>query len=200
MPRLFSGIELPADVRESLERLQQPLPSTRWHQPENLHITLRFLGDVAPPAGREFAANLASIAFDPFPIRLLGLNTFGGDAPRVLFAAVEPTPPLLELARAHETAARRAGVEPESRKFTPHVTLARLQAPRIDPIARYLSRLGGFTTEPFLVSQFVLLSSKPNTGGGPYVVEQVFPSTMGSFDDIDWADDEDGMHDGFHDR
>ncbi|MGI9480146.1 MAG: RNA 2',3'-cyclic phosphodiesterase [Hyphomicrobiaceae bacterium] len=195
MPRLFSGIELPADIREDLQRLQQPLPSTRWLQPENLHITLRFLGDVAPPVGREFAANLASITFDPFPIRLIGLETFGGDAPRVLFAAVEPSPALLDLARVHESAARRAGVKPESRKFTPHVTLARLQAPRIEPIARYLSRLGGFTSQPFLVSRFVLFSSKPNTGGGPYVVEQAFPSSMGSFDDMEW-DDDDGPHDG----
>lgn len=199
MPRLFSGIELPVDIRENLEKLQQPLPSTRWLRPENLHITLRFLGDVAPPVGREFAANLASIAFDPFPIRLIGLNTFGGDAPRVLFAAVEPSPPLLDLARSHESAARRAGMKPESRKFTPHVTLARLQAPRIDPIARYLGRVGGFSSEPFLVSRFVLFSSKPNTGGGPYVVEQAFPSTMGSFDEVDWEDD-DGAQGGAWER
>ena len=190
MPRLFSGIQLPPEVCEDLAKLQQPLPSTRWLQPENLHITLRFLGDVTPPTAHEFTANLAGITFDPFPVRLLGLDTFGGDAPRILFASVEPSAPLADLARANETAARRAGLKPESRKFTPHVTLARLQAPRIDPIARYLGRRGGFTTEPFLVSQFVLFSSKPNTGGGPYVVEQIFASTMGSFDDIEWDDDD----------
>ncbi len=200
MPRLFSGVQLPPEVREDLEKLQQPLPSTRWLQPENLHITLRFVGDIAPPTAHEFAANLAGITFDPFPVRLIGLDTFGGDVPRILFAAVEPIEALTDLARANETAARRAGLKPESRKFTPHVTLARLQASRIDPIARYLSRRGGFTTEPFLVSQFVLLSSKPNTGGGPYVVEQVFPSTMGSFDDIEWDDDDDIAHGGVLDH
>lgn len=188
MPRLFSGIELPADIREALVGLQQPLPSARWVQAENLHITLRFLGDVSPPVAQEFAANLGSISFDPFPLRLVGLDTFGGDTPRVLFASVEPGAPLSDLARANETAARRAGSKPESRKFWPHVTLARLQTPRIDPVARYLSRRGGFMTEPFLVSQFVLFSSKPNTGGGPYVVEQVFPSTLGSLDELEWDD------------
>ena len=152
-----------------------------------------FVGDIEPPTAHEFATNLAGITFDPFSVRLVGLDTFGGDVPRILFAAVEPSEALADLARANETAARRAGLKPEGRKFTPHVTLARLQAPRIDPIARYLGRRGGFTTEPFLVSQFVLFSSKPNTGGGPYVVEQVFPSTMGSFDDIEWDDDDD-MH------
>lgn len=199
MPRLFSGIELPGDVRDALTELHQPLPSTRWLQPENLHITLRFLGDVTPPTAREFTANLAGIRFDPFPLRLVGLDTFGGDTPRVLFACVEPSAALTELARAHETAARRAGLKPENRKFWPHVTLARLQAPRIDPIARYLGRRGGFATEPFLVSQFVLFSSKPNTGGGPYVVEQAFPSAMGSFDDIEW-DEDDPAHDDMRER
>lgn len=199
MPRLFSGIQLPPEIRDDLSRLQQPLPSTRWVPPENLHITLRFLGDVAPPTAREFAANLAGIAFDPFPLRLVGLDTFGGDTPRVLFAVVEPSAALAELGRANETAARRAGLKPEGRKFTPHVTLARLQAPRVEPIARYLGARAGFATEPFLVSQFVLFSSKPNTGGGPYVVEQVFPSTMGAFDDIDW-DDDDTSHPPMADR
>lgn len=199
MPRLFSGIQLPPEVREQLADLKQPLPSTRWVQPENLHITLRFLGDVPPPVAREFTANLSNIAFDPFPLRLVGLNTFGGDAPRVIFAAVETSAPLFDLARANETAARRAGLAPESRKFVPHITLARLQSPRIEPIARFLSRRGGFVTDPFLVSQFVLFSSKPNTGGGPYVVEQVFPSKMGSFDDIEW-DDDDVSHAGLDHR
>ena len=190
MPRLFSGIELPPEILDQLAKLQQPLPSTRWQRPENLHITLRFAGDVTPPVAREFAANLSNIRFDPFPVRLVGLDTFGGDNPRVLFAAVEPNQALTNLAKANEKAARRAGIKPESRNFSAHVTLARLQAPRIEPIARFLSRRGGFTTEPFLVSQFVLFSSKPTTGGGPYVVEQVFPSTMGSFDDIEWDDDD----------
>lgn len=194
MPRLFSGIELPPDVRAQLESLRQPLPSTRWIAPENLHITLRFFGDVPPPVAREISNNLANISFDPFTIRLNGLDTFGGDNPRVLFATVEATEALSELARAHETAARRAGLPPEGRKFKPHITLARLQNPKIDPIARFLSRNGAVRTEPFLIDQFVLYSSKPVTGGGPYVVEQSFVSSLGSFDDMDWDDEAAGQN------
>ena len=194
MPRLFSGIELPHDIREALDTISQPLPSTRWVHAENLHITLRFIGDVSHPVAREFAANLASIVFDPFTIRINGLGTFGGAEPRVIFAAIEPTEPIMELARAHETAARRAGLKPESRKFIPHITLARLQSPRIEPIARYLERKGSFMSGPFLISQFALFSSKPVTGGGPYVVEQTFPSSLGSFSDIDWDDQEVNDH------
>ena len=190
MPRLFSGIELPPNIRETLSKMHQPLPSTRWIEPNDLHLTLRFAGDVTPPVGRELAENLANIAFEPFSVRITGLATFGGSDPRLLYAAIEPTVALTDLANANEMAARRAGLKPESRKFIPHITLARMQAPRIDPIARYLSRYGGFTTEPFWVSQFVLFSSKPTTGGGPYVVEQVCPSTAGNFEDIDWPTDE----------
>lgn len=153
-------------------------------------MTLRFVGDVPQSVAREFAANLASITFHPFPIRINGLDTFGGTDPRTIYAAIEPTEPLLELARANEIAARRAGLKAESRKFIPHITLARLQAPRIEPIARFLSRKGGFRSEPFVITHFTLFSSKPQTGGGPYVAEDTFPSSLGNFSDIDW-DEED---------
>ncbi|MBU2533120.1 MAG: RNA 2',3'-cyclic phosphodiesterase [Alphaproteobacteria bacterium] len=189
MPRLFSGIELPPIVRDDLEKLRQPLPSTRWRPAEDLHVTLRFIGDVPPPVAQEFAHNLENIVFDPFHIRINGLETFGGDDPRLLYASIEPNEPLLNLARANETAARRAGLKPESRKFIPHITLARLQAPRIDPIVRFLSRHGAIRMVPFLVTRFVLFSSKPLTGGGPYVIEREFPSSMGTFDDDEWDDD-----------
>lgn len=193
MPRLFSGIEIPADICDELAGLRQPLPGTRWLEPDNFHVTLRFAGDVTPPIAREFAANLSQIGFDPFPMRIAGLATFGGDDPRTIYAAVEPSEPLASLARANETAARRAGLKPEGRRFIPHVTLARMQAPRVEPIARFLERRGGFHSPPFTVTRFVLFSSKPITGGGPYVVEQAFASSLGSFDDEEWLDwDDDG--------
>lgn len=195
MPRLFSGIEIPADIRADLAALRQPLPGTRWLEPDDFHVTLRFAGDVTPPVAREFADNLSRIAFDPFPLRLMGLATFGGDDPRSIYAAIEPSQPLADLARANETAARRAGLEPEGRRFVPHVTVARMQAARIEPLARFLERRGGFRSHPFTVTRFVLFSSKPVTGGGPYVVEHAFASSLGHYDDAewpDWDDDRDG--------
>src|SRR6056297_4180646 len=121
MPRLFTGIEIPQNIAVDLESLHQPLPSTRWIDPDDLHLTLRFGGDIPPPLADEWVANLERIDFDPFPLRLNGLATFGGDSPRTLYAAVEPSPELADLARAHEKAARRAGLPPETRKFTPHI-------------------------------------------------------------------------------
>lgn len=194
MPRLFSGIELPSELRDQLQRLSQPLPSARWIAPEDLHITLRFLGDVPSDIAREFAANLEQIMFDPFSIRIQGLATFGGDAPRSMHAVIEPSEALSELARANEKAARRAGLKPEGRKFMPHITLARLNVPRTEPLARYLSRRGGFVSTPFTVDHFVLFSAKPGVGGGPYVVEQVFHSTLGQYDDDGWDDGDEHDH------
>jgi len=189
MPRLFSGIEIPDDIRDALARLRQPLPGARWLQPENFHITLRFAGDVSAPVARELDANLANISFDPFPIEIAGLATFGGDEPRTIYAGIKPSDDLEKLARANETAARRAGLKPESRRFIPHITLARLQtAPRIEPIARFLQRKGGLRLPPFTTTRFVLFSSKPGTGGGPYVVEQAYPSSIGHYDHEDWPD------------
>jgi 2'-5' RNA ligase len=189
MPRLFSGIEIPDDMRDALARLRQPLPACRWLEPDNYHITLRFAGDVTPPVAREFTANLANINFDPFTVELAGIATFGGDDPRVIFAAIKSSDELEKLARANESAARRAGLKPESRRFIPHITLARLQtAPRIEPIARFLQRKGGFSLPAFTVTRFALYSSKPGTGGGPYIVEQTFPSSIGDYDHEDWAD------------
>lgn len=189
MPRLFSGIEIPEDIRLELANLRQPLPSTRWLEPENLHLTLRFVGDVTLPIAREFAANLSSINFDPFPVELVGLATFGGGDPRVIYAAVKPNEALMDLARANEKAARQAGLKPESRRFVPHITLARIQAaPRIQPIARFLEHRGSLRLPRFTITRFVLFSSKPLKGGGPYVVEHSYASSIGHFDQDDWPD------------
>lgn len=175
MPRLFTAIELPEDIREELHRLRMPLPGARWIAPESYHITLRFAGDISNVDAREFAANLARIEPDGFEIRLSGLGVFGGDDPHSIWAGVELTPDLEELARAHEKAARNAGLPPETRAFRPHVTLARLRHSNVDAIARYLSRYGGYRSESFFVARTLLMSSRPSVGGGPYGIEDSFP-------------------------
>jgi 2'-5' RNA ligase len=175
MPRLFTAIELPEDTCEELYRLRMPLPGARWIKPESYHITLRFAGDIANTDAREFADNLARIEPDGFELRVSGLGVFGGDDPHTLWAGVETTPELEELARAHEKAARNAGLPPETRAFKPHVTLARLKHSNVDAIARYLSRYSGYRSAPFFVGRTVLMSSRPGIGGGPYGIEERFP-------------------------
>ena len=110
-----------------------------------------------------------------FDLRFDGLAPFGGRKPRAVVAAVAPVPPLIELQAEHERLMQRVGLEPEKRKYTPHVTLARLRDSTSLQVADYLSARGPFRVAPFSVSRFVLYSSKTSVGGGPYVVEADYP-------------------------
>lgn len=175
MPRLFTGLQIPAAIADRLSMLRAGLPGARWIDPDNYHITLRFIGDVDDVTAHEFASLLADVRIEPFRLRLDGLGSFGGRKPRAIWAGVERSEPLQALQRAHERAARGAGLPPEPRNFTPHVTLARLRNVRAEAAARYLEANGFFSAGPFEVSQFVLLSSRASTGGGPYVVEEAYP-------------------------
>lgn len=183
MPRLFSAIELPEETREELHRLHMPLPGARWLLPEDYHLTLRFAGDIENRLAHEFAANLASIDADAFEIRLAGVGAFGGNDPNLVFVGVETCEPLEALARAHEKAARNAGLPAQKHSFKAHVTLARLQRSNAEAVARYLTRFGGYRSEPIFVSRFVLMSSRPATGGGPYGVVESFPLRGGYSDE-----------------
>ncbi|MCH9808982.1 MAG: RNA 2',3'-cyclic phosphodiesterase [Alphaproteobacteria bacterium] len=187
MPRLFSGIELPEEIRDDLGDLERPLPGVRWIDIDELHLTLRFAGDVDNPTAREFADLLANIEVNAFPMRLSGLGTFGGKDPRVIWAGVEAGEELERLARANERAAHSAGIDVPKRAFKPHVTLARVKHSRPDLLARYLQKHGGFRSETFYVTHFTLFSAKPHTGGGPYIVEETFPLFGGGFAQEDSA-------------
>lgn len=174
MPRLFSAIEIPEHIAERLVLLRSGLSGARWIDPENYHLTLRFIGDVDGPTARDFTQALGAIDAEPFELRLDGLGSFGGRKPRALFVNVAPSGALDALRRANERAAREAGLPPEGRNYKPHVTLARLRGARADQVATYLERQGGVFADPFLVTRFVLYSSRNSVGGGPYVVEAAY--------------------------
>jgi 2'-5' RNA ligase len=175
MPRLFSGIEIPPSVAQRLVQLRAALNGARWIDSENFHMTLRFAGDVDGITARDFMLALGEIAGPRFELRLTGLGSFGGRKPRGIFAEIAPCGALETLQRAHERAARAAGLPPESRNFKPHITVARLRGSRTSAVAEYLEQQGGFTSEPFEVSRFVLYSARASVGGGPYVVEAAYP-------------------------
>lgn len=174
MPRLFSAIEMPRRIAERLTTLRSGLSGARWIDPENYHLTLRFIGDVDGATARDFTNALGEIDLPPFDLKLNGLGSFGGKKPRILFVEIEPSPALDALQRATERAARKAGLPPEGRNFKPHVTLARLRGARPDTVATYLERQGGVRAEPFTVNRFVLYSSRDSVGGGPYVIEAAY--------------------------
>jgi 2'-5' RNA ligase len=175
MPRLFTGLEIPQDVAEALAMLRGGLPGARWIDPENYHLTLRFIGDVDDVTAHEISSMLERVRRRSFELRLDGLSSFGGRKPRAIVATAAPTATLMEIQAEQERMMQRIGLEPEGRKFTPHVTLARLRDASSHQVADYLSARGLFRTPPFQVSRFVLFSSRASVGGGPYVVEAGYP-------------------------
>jgi 2'-5' RNA ligase len=175
MPRLFTGLEIPVDVAQSLAMLRGGLPGARWIDPENYHLTLRFIGDVDDVIAHEIASMLGRVRREAFKLRVDDLKSFGGRKPRALIATMGAAQALLDLQAEHERLLQRVGLEPDGRKYTPHVTLARLRESSSRQVAEYLSLRAPFRSQPFPVSRFVLFSSRASVGGGPYVVEAAYP-------------------------
>jgi 2'-5' RNA ligase len=157
-----------------MARLRGGLPGARWVEPENYHLTLRFIGEVDDALAEEIADLLNKVARPAFDLRIDGLDSFGGNRPRAVVAAVSAVAELVELQADHERIMQRVGLEPD-RKYKPHVTLARLRDTSSRQVADFLSIRQPFRSPPFSVSRFVLYSSRASIGGGPYVVEAGYP-------------------------
>jgi 2'-5' RNA ligase len=175
MPRLFTAIEIPAAIAQMLTMLRGGLPGARWIDPENYHLTLRFIGDIDVRTAHDVAAMLDRVSRPAFDLRLDGVTSFGGRKPRAVVAGVAPSQALMDLQAEHERLMQREGLVAEGRKYTPHVTLARLRDTSSRQVADYLGERGSFRSAPFKVERFVLYSSRASVGGGPYVVEEAYP-------------------------
>jgi RNA 2',3'-cyclic 3'-phosphodiesterase len=174
MPRLFTALEIPSEIGQSMAQLRGGLPGARWIDPENYHLTLRFIGDIDDALADEIADRLSQVARRKFSLQIEGLDSFGGNKPRAVVAAVAPVAPLVELQAEHERIMQRIGLQAE-RKYRPHVTLARLRDTSSRQVADFLSLRQPFRSPLFPVSRFVLYSSRNSVGGGPYVVEAEYP-------------------------
>jgi len=175
MPRLFVALEVPRTAAMSLSLLRGGLPGARWIDVENFHITLRFIGDIDGRTADEVVDKLDRIERPEFQLTLQGMGSFGSKKPHAIYAGVTPAPDMYALQAEIERICQRLGLPADPRKFTPHVTLARLRNVRPEDVAHYLTGRGNFYTSPFTVNRFVLMSSKESVGGGPYVTEEVFP-------------------------
>jgi 2'-5' RNA ligase len=175
MPRLFTGFEIPENLGLELSLKRGGLAGARWIEPSDYHVTLRFIGDIDHALARDIDDVLTGIRSAPLEITLDGLMSFGGDKPRILAARVKPTSALAELQAEQERLMRRLGLAPELRKFTPHVTLARLRGTTANELARFLELSGLFLSRSFTARRFALYSSKDSIGAGPYVVEATYP-------------------------
>jgi len=175
MPRLFTGLEIPEKLRDTLTALRGGLPGARWIEPEDYHVTLSFVGDIDDDDARELALALNQVRRPPLSLRLEGLDAFGGRKPRAVVALVAANPALMELQAEQERLIQRLGLPAENRKFTPHVTVARLRQADPRDVADYLAGRVLLRTEPAEIPRFVLFSSRQSVGGGPYLVEVAYP-------------------------
>jgi len=174
--RLFVAIDLPADVKEQLRPLCGGLPGARWVDGGQLHLTLRFVGEVDGGVRREIEDALAEVQAASFTLALQGVGHFPPRGqPRVVWVGVEKSDPLNHLHGRVETALAAAGVDRDGRKFSPHITLARLTATPATRVGRYLEEFGLFRTEPFPVGEFTLYSSTLTRHGAVHTPEAVYP-------------------------
>ena len=175
MPRLFTGLELPVVVVGQLALLRSGVVGARWLEPEDYHVTLRFIGDIDARTARDIGDALSDLRRPKESVRFEGLSWFGGAKPRAIVAKVQPEAALMDLQAEQERRLRRIGIEPETRKYTPHVTLARLRGASQTAVASHLALRGALVADSFAAERFVLYSARPGSGGGPYVVEAAYP-------------------------
>src|SRR5436305_12787539 len=117
MIRLFVALDLPEDIRARLLALQGGVPGARWSTNEQLHLTLRFIGEVDGNVAHDVDDALAVIREPPFSLELSGVGEFGGKKPRALWAGVKTNDALLHLQRKIETARQRSGHPPEQLNY-----------------------------------------------------------------------------------
>lgn len=160
--RLFAAIAVPDEAARRLLALQtRGIPGARWRPRESLHLTLRFFGEVTEPTAQELDAALeqATLRARPVKIELKGAGTFGGADPHTLYVKAAANPALEKLAVDCERAARRVGLKAETRKFTPHVTIAYLNATDLRRVQAFETANGLFAAPPFVAGEVGLYSS-----------------------------------------
>jgi len=172
--RLFVAIAMPEEVSASLLTLQSGVPGARWTTREQMHLTLRFIGECDGRAAAGIDDALASLSARPFSLALKSVGQFGGRKPSSLWAGVESDELLFRLQRKIEIAVQRAGLPAETRKFTPHVTLARLKSASTGRVMDYIADHGLYRSPAFEVGNFILYSSQPTPNGSLYVAERSY--------------------------
>ncbi|SFP79324.1 RNA 2',3'-cyclic phosphodiesterase [Sphingomonas rubra] len=171
MIRLFIALRPPPAIRDALADLMEGVPGARWQDDEQLHLTLRFVGEVERPVAEDLAAALAHVHAPAPVVSLAGVGSFGARGRAdTLWAGVAPAEPLRHLHARVEQACARAGLPPEHRAYHPHITVARL--PRSlgagAEIAAWCARHAALTSAPFVLPHLVLYRSHLGRGGALY--------------------------------
>jgi len=171
--RLFVAIDPPPEIREQLAGLCCGLPDARWAPPEQFHLTLCFIGEVDGSTFLDIREALAEIKVPPFSLCLQGVGFFPPRGqPRVVWAGIDRSEPLMTLQRKVTTRLFQLGLELENRKFSPHITLARLKETPPARVGKYLQEHGLFASPAFEVDRFALYSSVLGRKGASHIVER----------------------------
>jgi 2'-5' RNA ligase len=176
MIRLFAALAVPDDIGTALQARQAGIEGARWRPLEALHVTLRFFGEVREDVARDLDTELSALSRRPFEIVLQGAGMFSdADGPEAIWAGVAESEPLARLAEACETAARRAGLAPEKRRYRPHVTLAYLRRPDPAQVAAWIQGNNLLKSPPIPIDRFGLYSSHQTKDGSAYRLEAEYP-------------------------
>ena len=175
MLRLFVALAFPEDIAARLDSLTGGVPGADWVESDNYHLTLRFVGETPEDRAEDLAYALMGVRAEPFDIEFAGVGHFStGDEVRALWAGLRKSPELETLQRRVDEACRREGFEPSPRKFTPHVTLARLKDTPLGKVQDFLAHNALFKAGPVRVDRFALFSSLRRAGGSVYTQEAEF--------------------------
>lgn len=176
MIRLFIGIDLPQELKLALLPMMGGIPGAKWVDSGNLHVTLRFIGEVDEGVAADIDAALAGVRARSFELGLAGVGQFGGgQKTRSLWVGVDRNAALLQLHEKIEHALMRCGLPPELRKYTPHVTLARLKNAPPGEVQGFVERHALFRAAPFVVSRFGLIASYSTKAGPIYEDQAEYP-------------------------
>ena len=183
MPRLFVAIDLPEPLKQQLSALSTPIDGVRWTPTANLHLTLRFIGDVPQGAADEIQTALPDVQSPPFSLRLSGVGTFPSHSrkpPRIIWAGLSNPPALQSLHEKIELVIRDLGLTPDNRPITPHITLGRVKSAddhTVSAIGRFIEHNAAYHSEAFIPGEFVLMESQPSASGQRYTTLTRYPLT-----------------------
>lgn len=169
------AVDLPDEIKKDLYSICYGVPGAKWVPKEQLHLTVRFIGEVDGGVFADVKDALADIRMDAFDMKLKGLGCFPPrKAPRVLWVGVEPKDSVTMLRNRVESTLVKLGLEPEHRKFSPHITIARLKDTPISKVTRFLEGNGLFATDVFSVSEFHLYSSVLTSKGAIHEIAATY--------------------------
>jgi RNA 2',3'-cyclic 3'-phosphodiesterase len=175
MLRLFVAINLPRTVRERLLAAMGGISGARWQSDAQLHLTLRFIGEVDRHLAGDIHAALGAVHQSRFELALAGLGAFERRGqPNAVWAGVTPHEPLKALHKKVDQAVLRAGIPPDRRAYLPHITLARLNRAS-GPVHGLIGTTGGFSGPPFEVDNFCLFESRLTPEGADYSILERYP-------------------------